>query len=56
MLTTTLNEKFAFGVFVVTGAGFFLNDSMDDFSAGPNKPMDTTSCRARQTRSNPASG
>ncbi|HEX7420271.1 MAG TPA: gamma-glutamyltransferase [Thermoanaerobaculia bacterium] len=37
VLTTTLNENFGSG-FVVTGAGFFLNDSMDDFSAGTNKP------------------
>ena len=36
-LTTTLNENFGSG-FVVDGAGFFLNNSMDDFSAGKGKP------------------
>jgi gamma-glutamyltranspeptidase / glutathione hydrolase len=32
-LTTTLNENFGSG-YVVGGCGFFLNNSMDDFSAG----------------------
>lgn len=36
-LTTTLNENFGSG-FVVKGCGFFLNDSMDDFTAAPGKP------------------
>lgn len=35
-LTTTLNENFGSG-FVVPGGGFFLNNSMDDFSAGSGK-------------------
>jgi gamma-glutamyltranspeptidase/glutathione hydrolase len=33
-ITTTLNEGFGSG-FVVAGAGFLLNDEMDDFSARP---------------------
>jgi gamma-glutamyltranspeptidase / glutathione hydrolase len=36
-LTTTINENFGSG-FVVAGCGFFLNNSMDDFSAGAGKP------------------
>ena len=36
-LTTTLNENFGCGL-VVAGGGFFLNNSMDDFSAGAGKP------------------
>ena len=36
-LTTTLNEWFGNKV-VVGGAGFFLNDEMDDFSAKPGVP------------------
>ena len=36
-LTTTLNENFGSGL-VVGGGGFFLNNSMDDFSAGAGKP------------------
>ena len=36
-LTTTLNEWFGNKV-VVSGAGFFLNDEMDDFSAKPGVP------------------
>ncbi len=36
-LTTTLNENFGSG-YVVGGCGFFLNNSMDDFSAGAGKP------------------
>lgn len=35
--TTTLNNGYGSGVFV-TGAGFFLNDEMDDFAAQPGKP------------------
>lgn len=35
--TTTLNSLFGSGVFV-RGAGFFLNNEMDDFSASPGKP------------------
>jgi gamma-glutamyltranspeptidase/glutathione hydrolase len=35
--TTTLNALYGSGVYV-TGAGFFLNDEMDDFSAQPGKP------------------
>jgi gamma-glutamyltranspeptidase/glutathione hydrolase len=35
--TTTLNTSFGSGVFV-KGAGFFLNNEMDDFSAAPGKP------------------
>jgi gamma-glutamyltranspeptidase/glutathione hydrolase len=36
-LTTTLNELFGCGLWV-PGAGFFLNDEMDDFAAVPGKP------------------
>jgi gamma-glutamyltranspeptidase/glutathione hydrolase len=36
-LTTTLNELFGCGLWV-PGAGFFLNDEMDDFAAAPGKP------------------
>jgi gamma-glutamyltranspeptidase/glutathione hydrolase len=36
-LTTTLNENFGSG-FVVPGCGFFLNNSMDDFTTAPNRP------------------
>ncbi|HSL70393.1 MAG TPA: gamma-glutamyltransferase [Longimicrobiales bacterium] len=36
-LTTTLNELFGSAV-TVTGAGFLLNDEMDDFSAKPGSP------------------
>ncbi|HKC80196.1 MAG TPA: gamma-glutamyltransferase, partial [Gemmatimonadaceae bacterium] len=35
--TTTLNDLFGSGVFV-SGAGFFLNDEMDDFAAKPGTP------------------
>jgi gamma-glutamyltranspeptidase/glutathione hydrolase len=35
--TTTLNDLYGSGVFV-TGAGFFLNDEMDDFTARPGTP------------------
>ena len=35
--TTTLNALFGSGVYVA-GAGFFLNDEMDDFAAQPGKP------------------
>lgn len=35
--TTTLNNDFGSAV-TVTGAGFLLNDEMDDFSAGPGRP------------------
>ena len=35
--TTTLNSLYGSGV-MVTGAGFFLNNEMDDFSASPGKP------------------
>jgi gamma-glutamyltranspeptidase/glutathione hydrolase len=35
--TTTLNNSYGSGVFV-TGAGFLLNDEMDDFAAQPGKP------------------
>ncbi|HSP17073.1 MAG TPA: gamma-glutamyltransferase [Thermoanaerobaculia bacterium] len=35
-LTTTLNENFGSG-YVAGGCGFFLNNSMDDFSAGSGK-------------------
>ncbi len=35
--TTTLNSLYGSGVFV-RGAGFFLNNEMDDFSASPGKP------------------
>jgi gamma-glutamyltranspeptidase / glutathione hydrolase len=35
--TTTLNSLFGSGVFV-TGAGFFLNNTMDDFAAQPGRP------------------
>jgi gamma-glutamyltranspeptidase / glutathione hydrolase len=35
--TTTLNELYGSGVYV-TGAGFFLNDQMDDFAARPGTP------------------
>ena len=36
-LTTTLNELFGCGLYV-PGAGFFLNNEMDDFAAAPGKP------------------
>ncbi len=36
-LTTTLNELFGCGLWV-PGAGFFLNDEMDDFAAAPGQP------------------
>ena len=35
--TTTLNDLYGSGVFV-SGAGFFLNDEMDDFTAQPGTP------------------
>lgn len=35
--TTTINSLFGSGV-LVSGAGFFLNNEMDDFSASPGKP------------------
>ena len=35
--TTTLNDLYGSGVFV-SGAGFFLNDEMDDFAARPGVP------------------
>jgi gamma-glutamyltranspeptidase/glutathione hydrolase len=35
--TTTLNDLYGSGVFV-RGAGFFLNDEMDDFAAKPGTP------------------
>jgi gamma-glutamyltranspeptidase/glutathione hydrolase len=36
-LTTTLNELFGCGLYV-PGAGFFLNNEMDDFAAAPGQP------------------
>jgi gamma-glutamyltranspeptidase/glutathione hydrolase len=36
-LTTTLNDDFGSGV-AVTGAGFLLNDEMDDFTSQPGRP------------------
>ncbi len=36
-VTYTLNELYGSGVWV-RGAGFFLNDEMDDFTAAPGKP------------------
>jgi gamma-glutamyltranspeptidase / glutathione hydrolase len=36
-LTTTLNEWFGCGLYV-PGAGFFLNDEMDDFVTAPGQP------------------
>ncbi len=36
-VTTTLNGGFGSGV-TVTGAGFLLNDEMDDFTSAPGKP------------------
>ena len=35
--TTTLNNSYGSGV-TVTGAGFLLNDEMDDFASAPGKP------------------
>ncbi|HEV7388777.1 MAG TPA: gamma-glutamyltransferase [Gemmatimonadaceae bacterium] len=35
--TTTINDLYGSGVFV-TGAGFFLNDEMDDFTSKPGTP------------------
>ena len=35
--TTTLNDLYGSGVFV-SGAGFFMNDEMDDFAAKPGTP------------------
>ncbi len=36
-VTTTLNDSYGSAV-TVTGAGFLLNDEMDDFAAAPGKP------------------
>lgn len=36
-VTTTLNDDFGSG-FIVPGLGFFLNDSMDDFTIAPGQP------------------
>lgn len=36
-LTTTINGSFGCGLYV-PGAGFFLNNEMDDFAAAPGKP------------------
>jgi gamma-glutamyltranspeptidase / glutathione hydrolase len=36
-LTTTLNDNFGSG-FLVPGCGFFLNNTMDDFTVAPNHP------------------
>jgi gamma-glutamyltranspeptidase/glutathione hydrolase len=36
-LTTTLNDLFGSGLWV-PGAGFFLNDEMDDFATAPGRP------------------
>ena len=36
-MTTTINMSFGAGV-VVTGAGFLLNDEMDDFAVAPGQP------------------
>ena len=36
-VTTTLNNSFG-GAVTVTGAGFLLNDEMDDFAAAPGRP------------------
>lgn len=36
-ITTTLNDSYGSGIFV-TGAGFLLNNEMDDFSAKPGEP------------------
>src|SRR6266581_3231883 len=36
-VTTTLNGEFGSGV-TVTGAGFLLNNEMDDFATAPGKP------------------
>lgn len=36
-LTTTLNELFGCGLYV-PGAGFFLNNEMDDFATAPGRP------------------
>ena len=36
-LTTTLNRSFGCGV-LVAGAGFLLNNEMDDFAAAPGRP------------------
>ena len=36
-ITTTLNNSFGSAV-TVTGAGFLLNDEMDDFASAPGKP------------------
>lgn len=38
-VTTTLNDSFGCGL-VVTGAGFLLNNEMDDFAAKPGAPND----------------
>ena len=35
--TTTLNDRYGSGV-TVAGAGFLLNDEMDDFATAPGKP------------------
>jgi gamma-glutamyltranspeptidase/glutathione hydrolase len=36
-ITTTINDNFGSG-FIVGGAGFFLNNEMDDFTIAPGKP------------------
>jgi gamma-glutamyltranspeptidase/glutathione hydrolase len=38
-VTTTINDNFG-NALVVTGAGFFLNNEMDDFAAKPGAPND----------------
>ncbi len=54
-LTTTLNFAYGNGV-AVPGAGFLLNNEMDDFTALPGRPMPSACARGRPMRSPPASG
>ncbi len=48
-ITTTLNDNFGGGV-VVGGAGFLLNDEMDDFAAKPGAPNDYGLVQGRAQR------
>lgn len=52
--TTTLNFPYGNGV-SVPGAGFLLNNEMDDFTARPGRPMPSAWCRGMPMRSSRAS-
>ena len=53
-LTTTINGWYGSAV-TVAGAGFLLNNEMDDFAAKPGTANSTAWCRARPTPSRRAS-